>query len=62
MMVAEQDAILLMKQKYGHESIEVLCLSSLFEKIITVPERTLVVLDEADAAIIDHKYKIAEES
>ena len=60
MMVAEQEAISLMKQKYGHESIEVLCLSSLSEKIITVPGRTLVVLDEADSAFIDHEYKIAE--
>ena len=64
MMVAEKEAIALMKQKYGHNSIEVSCLKSLMDgdcgKTITVPERTLVVIDEADAAFIDQGYKTAE--
>ena len=57
MMVAEQDAISLMKEKYGYENIEVSCLSSVTGKTISVPERTLVVIDEADAAFIDQGYK-----
>ena len=58
MMVAEKDAIDLMKQKYGIENIQVSCLSSLLEQKIEVPERTLVVIDEADQAIVDLGYKI----
>ena len=47
-----------MKDKYGHESIEVSCIGNFKEKQITMSARTLVVLDEADAAFIDRGYKI----
>ena len=58
MTVAEKDAIALMKQNYGVDNISVLCLNNLSEKKIEVQNRTLVVLDEADYAIVDLKYKI----
>ena len=47
-----------MKEKYGEDNIKVSCLSELRSKTIAVPERTLIVIDEADAAFIDLSFKI----
>ena len=47
-----------MKDKYGANKITVSCLDELHDKTIVVPDRTLVVIDEADAAFIDLKFNI----
>ena len=49
-----------MREKYGSNKITVSSLDELHDKTIVVPDRTLVVIDEADAAFIDLKFDIHE--
>ena len=58
LMVAERLHINMMKEKYGHEKVEVTCFASLPDKKINLQPRTLVLVDEADAAFIDHRIPV----